>query len=147
MEILGKKIDSGLVMAVVFAAAAVLFLLFNLFNFFVEKGNNSINGQSALLEKSNYELYNNKIVSGDTVIDCIRKAESVLPGKLTVSVTTKDSKNSDLVTKYGYVNGTYKDYAEVDKLSDDYINPYKSFLANVKKNNNGVFSEIDFVEQ
>lgn len=102
MEIFGKKIDGVMILIAILVIAGVSWGLVSVVNAMLAKGNNAVAAQQAILDKAQFEIYNNKLVSGDTVINAIHNASIADPQKIKIVVATSKSGNYYYPAVYGW---------------------------------------------
>lgn len=102
MEIFGKKIDGVMILIAILVIAGVSWGLVSVVNAMLAKGNNAVSAQQALLDRAQFEIYNNKLVSGDTVINAIHNAKAADPQRLKIVVSTNKSGSYYSPAVYGW---------------------------------------------
>ena len=132
----------GLILAVVVIIALILSAISL---YMVTKSKSTINdGNTQYSElmssysEINATLYDGLYVSGDKVIDVVKKERA----NLSTGVTVKT-----LLDTAGVTYNATTSYAVTNKADNDYINPAGTFVGEVIKNNNGMVIEIIFTQK
>lgn len=145
MEFLGKKIDGGLIFLLIMVLATLVIGIGSYAIGMISQGTGMIATQQNQINAYQYSIYDNELVSGDTVITAIKNAEIPNPVKLSINVETKDGGDAD----YGYddeSDTTYSGYNVTDPADKDFINPTGSFKGELVKKN-GVVVGVNFDQQ
>ena len=145
MEIFGKKIDGAFIIIAVLVIAGVTWGIVSMVLGMMSKGSEMIAAQAGVLDNYQYQAYDNKYVSGDTVVAAIKLIQTPAPNKLKILVKTMGDMAG---ASYGFDNASanYKPYLVTDPSSVDFINPTATFQGTLVKTN-GVINEIDFTQQ
>ncbi len=110
MEIFGKKIDGVLIIIGILVLAGIGWWFVTSSINIMAKGQNSVSAQQGLLDNAFFEVFNNKIVSGDTVINCIHGLNGGDPQKVKVLVGTNKTGNETYsMAYYGWINSSRGD--------------------------------------
>lgn len=97
-------------------------------------------GLNQALYSKKFEVYDNTERSGSDVINTIHQYAD--NGQIPVSVKTKEA-----TVEKVYSSKTSVYYSVSDPSSSEYINPAGVFTSTIKKNSNGVVTQIGFVQK
>jgi hypothetical protein len=103
MEIFGKKIDGVMIFVAILVIAGLTWGLVTVVNNLFAKGSSAVSSQSAMLDSAQYEAYNNKLVSGDTVINLIRSEKNIDSTKIRIVVLSNKSGTNYNTALYGWM--------------------------------------------
>lgn len=102
MEIFGKKIDGTMILIAILVIAGMSWGLVSVVTGMLAKGNSAVSAQVALLDKAQFEIYNNKLVSGDTVTNAIHNMKTGDPQKIKIVVATNKNGTTYSPAVYGW---------------------------------------------
>ncbi|WP_202707671.1 hypothetical protein [Sporosalibacterium faouarense] len=137
MADVGAKVDKGVGLLVTLAITGVVLIIVGIILNMLFDGQSKLGSYAKTIDSYDYIGYDDKYVSGDSVISAIKNAKNPSPNKLTVTVTTLAGSS----TSYGYddeADTTYAGYSESDPGDTDFINPNGTFKASLVKNNDVV---------
>lgn len=137
---MGNRIQT--VAGIIFALAFVAIL--SMMNTTVVDIGESVNGQLSRTYKTTelqeLKAFDDTTVTGATVISTIKNHDSLYTYDMTIEVETGST-----TTTYGA--GGYDKYTATNASDAKYINPAKSYKAELIQNENDVYTTIKFVEQ